>query len=36
MTRLLNLRGLLAATAFLAALTAWGRREWNRTGGTRP
>lgn len=35
MTRLLTLRGFLAATTFFAALTAWGYREWNRTGGTQ-
>jgi hypothetical protein len=35
MTRLLNPLGVLAATAFFAVLAAWGRREWNLTGGTR-
>jgi hypothetical protein len=37
-TRLLTNRQRLlytAATAFFAALAAWGRREWNLTGGTR-
>lgn len=35
MSRYLNPRGVLAAAIFFAALTAWGRREWNLTGGTR-
>lgn len=28
-------RRIAADIAISAALTAWGRREWNRTGGTR-